>query len=340
MSFSVATLRSSGHPAALVIDGRVWPVAATSQAVGVTVMAGGLFDYLQDWDVAFGQLQALAAKIADDSAPASLSSLFADAKLAAPVIPRKVFAVGANYQSHIDEMVAMYTKQGMAPAKPPAPTTAVEPGFRKKNGGALVSGAGETVHMPPKCENLDWEGEVAVVFGRRGRNVQPDQAMDVVAGYTLAIDFTARNQMEIPQHVFRWDFALGKCQDTMTPTGPVFVPKQFVDGEDFHFSLSVNGEQRQAASTRDMLYSLTQMICGVSEGITIEPGDLMLTGSPAGCGKAQGRRLSVGDVVVVDSPATGAMEVVIQPPLTPSVTPAVDRRAAPTPAKSFERIGA
>ena len=175
--------------------------------------------------------------------------------------------------------------------------------------------------MPPRCDNLDWEGEVAVVFGKRARQVPRDRAMEVVAGYTLAVDFTARNQMEIPQHVFRWDFALGKGQDTMTPTGPVFVPRQFVDGSDFHFTLSVNGRQHQATSTSEMLYSLEKMIAGVSEGITIEPGDLMLTGSPAGCGKAMDMRLSVGDVVVVDSLATGPLEIVIQPPLAPFILP-------------------
>jgi 2-keto-4-pentenoate hydratase/2-oxohepta-3-ene-1,7-dioic acid hydratase in catechol pathway len=320
MSFSVATLQSGGGPAALVIGGRVWPVSTASAAANVAVMPGGLFDYIEDWDTAFAQLEALAAKIADGSVPTSLSVAIGDAKLAAPVTPRKVFGVGANYQSHIDEMVAMYTKQGMAPAMPPAPDISAPPFFFLKPGSTAVVGPGNTVHMPPKCDNLDWEGEMAVVFGKRGRNVQPEQAMDVVAGYTLAVDFTARNQMEIPQHVFRWDFALGKCQDTMTPTGPVFVPKQFVDGSDFHFTLSVNGERRQSTSTSEMLYSLTKMICGVSEGVTIEPGDIMLTGSPAGCGKAMGQKLAVGDVVVVDSPATGPLEIIIQAPLAPSVT--------------------
>lgn len=320
MRFSVATLQSDGGTAALVIGGRVWPVVAASEAAGLAVMPGILFDYLQQWDVAFAQLYALAAKIAEGSVPAALSSPLGEVALAAPVTPRKVFGVGANYKSHIDEMVAMYTKMGMAPAKPPALDPEAPPFFFLKPGSTAVVGPGNTVHMPPKCDNLDWEGEMAVVFGKRGRNVPRDRALDVVAGYTLAVDFTARNQHEIPNHVFRWDFALGKCQDTMTPTGPVFVPKQFVDGADFQFTLSVNGEQKQSTSTRDMLYSLEKMISGVSEGVTIEPGDLMLTGSPAGCGKAMGQRLSVGDIVVVDSPATGPLEVIIQAPLKPSIS--------------------
>lgn len=319
MTFSVATLKSGGGQAALVIDGQIWPVAAASEAAGVTVMPGVLFDYLQQWDLAFAQLEALAAKIADGSVPASLSSPIAQAELAAPVTPRKVFAVGANYQSHIDEMFAIYAKQGVEVRKPPPHDTTAPPYFFLKPGSTAVVGPGSTVHMPPKCDNLDWEGEMAVVFGKRGRNIPADRAMDVVAGYTLAVDFTARNQMEIPQHVFRWDWALGKCQDTMTPTGPVFVPKQFADGSDFHFTLSVNGELKQKTSTSEMIYSLVNMITGVSEGVSIEPGDLMLTGSPAGAGKALGQRLAVGDVVVVDSPSTGPLEIVIQEPLKPSI---------------------
>jgi len=316
MSFSIATLKGDTLSAALVIDRRVWPVTSTAKAAGVSVMPGTLFDYLQQWHDALPQLQALAEKIASGAVPKSLSSALSEVQLAAPIsVPRKVFAVGANYQSHIDEMIAMYSKQVAAMGKPPAPDTSKPPFFFLKPGSTAVVGPGATVHMPPKCENLDWEGEMAVVFGKRGRGIRPDAAMDHVAGYTLAIDFTARNQMEIPEHVFRWDFVLGKCQDTLTPTGPVFVPKEFVDGNDFVFSLSVNGKEKQRTSTKEMMYSLVKMIVGVSEGVSIEAGDLMLTGSPAGVGKACGERLAVGDVVVVDSPATGPMEVVIQAPL-------------------------
>jgi 2-keto-4-pentenoate hydratase/2-oxohepta-3-ene-1,7-dioic acid hydratase in catechol pathway len=317
MAFSIATLKTGDQlTAAIVIGQRVWPVTAAAQAAGVTVMSGTLYDYLQVWDSACAQLERLAEKIAAGAVPATLSAAIAEVQLAAPVhLPRKVFAVGANYQSHIDEMIAMYAKQVAAMGKRPAPDTSKPPFFFLKPGSTAVVGPGPTVHMPPKCDNLDWEGEMAVVFGKRGRNIQSDDAMDYVAGYTLAIDFTARNQMEIPEHVFRWDFVLGKCQDTLTPTGPVFVPRQFADGNDFAFTLAVNGELKQGTSTKDMLYSLVKMIVGVSEGVSIEPGDLMLTGSPAGVGKARGERLAVGDVVVVDSPATGPLKVVIQSPL-------------------------
>ena len=317
MSFSIATLKSGDLlSAAIVIGGRVWPVKDVAEITGLPAPAGTLFDYLQDWDVAFGQLQQLAGKIDAGDVPTSVSSALADAALAAPVsLPRKVFAVGANYQSHVDEMAAMYQKQTAEMRRPPAPDTSKPPFFFLKPGSTAVVGPGPTVHMPPLCENLDWEGEMAVVFGKRGRGIKPENAMDHVAGYTLAIDFTARNQMEIPEHVFRWDFVLGKAQDTLTPTGPVFIPKQFADGSDFEFTLSVNGERKQATSTKSMMYTLVQMITGVSGGVSIEPGDLMLTGSPAGVGKAQGQRLAIGDVVVVDSPATGPMRVTIQAPL-------------------------
>ena len=316
MSFSIATVRSGDQlSAALVIEGRVWPVAAAAAAADVDVMPGTLFDYLQQWDGAFAQLGRLAAKIAAGAVSSDLSSALSEVQLAAPIsLPRKVFAVGANYQSHIDEMTEMYRKKAPDMPKPPPLDTTQPPFFFMKPGSTAVVGPGATVHMPAKCDNLDWEAEMAVVFGKRGRDITPESAMDYVAGYTLAIDFTARNQMEIPNHVFRWDFILGKAQDTLTPTGPVFVPKQFADGNDFEFTLSVNGALKQSTSTRSMLYSMVRMITGISEGVSIEPGDLMLTGSPAGVGKAQGQKLAVGDVVVVNSPATGDLKVIIQQP--------------------------
>ena len=101
----------------------------------------------------------------------------------------------------------------------------------------------------------------------------------------------------------------------MTPVGPAFVTKEFVDGANLRFSLSVNGAERQNACTRDMFYSLREQIAGASSAITIEPGDVMLTGSPAGLGMPRGERLRVGDRVTVGSEATGSMEVTICGPL-------------------------
>ena len=308
MSFTLATLKSGRKRlAAIHIDGLFWPVAASAEAAGVTVMPGGLFEYLQVWEKAWPQIKRLAAKIERGIVPRELAIPASRARLDAPVLlPRKVFCVGANYQDHLDEMGAPPTLKKVK---------GVAPFFFIKPGSTAMVGPGPTVHIPARCKDFDWEAEVVAVFSKRGRDIAPKDAMSFVAGYTLGIDFTARDQLMMPEHPFKFNFVLGKCQDAMTPVGPVFVPKEFVDGDRLEFSLSVNGVIKQRACTKDMIYSLKEQIAGISQAVTIEPGDLMLTGSPAGVGAPRGERLHPGDVVTVESGPTGAMQITIQGPL-------------------------
>ena len=307
MVFGIATvMQGEATAAAIVLDGRVWDIGSSALALSMALPAGGLFEYLQSWDAVLPVLGELAARIAAGEVAEEHARGLEEVRLATPIrLPRKVFCIGANYTDHLDEM-------GVPRSAHPDPSK--NPFFFLKPGSTAVVGPGPTVHIPAKCEIFDWEAEAVAVFGKRGRNIPASHALDYVAGYTLAIDFTSRNQMSIPDHPLRWDLVLGKCQDAMTPVGPVFVPRQFIDGDDFEFKLSVNGVVKQSASTRDMIHSLRDQVAAVSEGITIEPGDLMLTGSPAGVGMPQGQKLSPGDVVTIESAATGAMQVIIQGP--------------------------
>ncbi len=305
MSFALATLKfGRKRQAAIFAKDMFWPVVASADAAGVTVMPGGLFEYLQVWGKAWPQIKRLAVKIEQGAVPRELAIPASRARLDTPVLlPRKVFCIGANYQDHLDEMGAPPTLKKVK---------GVAPFFFIKPGSTAVVGPGPTVHIPARCRDFDWEGEAVAVFGKRGRDIAAKDAMSFVAGYTLAIDFTARDQLAIPDHPFKWNFVLGKCQDAMTPVGPIFVPKEFLNGDHFEFTLSVNGVLKQRASTKQMIYSLKEQIAGVSQAVTIEPGDLMLTGSPAGVGSPKGERLQPGDVVTVESAATGAMQVTIQ----------------------------
>lgn len=308
MSFGIATIVLNDEPTpALLVGGRLWPVGPAAREAGLPPPEGVVFDYLQRWDETLPRLRQLAARIAGGGVSPAQGLAREGAHFETPVsLPRKVFCVGANYSDHLEEM-------GVPRHLHPDPAN--NPFFFLKPGSTAIVGPGPTVQMPAKCDLFDWEAEVVAVFGRRGRNIPAARALDYVAGYTLAIDFTSRNQMAIPEHPMKWDLVLGKCQDAMTPVGPVLVPKEFVDGDDFHFSLSVNGVVKQAASTRDMIHSLARQIAAISEGFTIEPGDILLTGSPAGVGMPRGERLSPGDRVVVESAITGPMQVVIQAPL-------------------------
>ncbi|MBC7204664.1 MAG: fumarylacetoacetate hydrolase family protein, partial [Pusillimonas sp.] len=165
-------------------------------------------------------------------------------------------------------------------------------------------------YIPTGCANFDWEAEMVVVFGRGGRNIPKDKALDCVAGYMLGVDFTARDQMAAPPP-FVFDFTLGKCQDRTAPVGPYVVPKEFVDGADIHFSLSVNGVQKQSTTTAKMIYSLQEQISGISKRVQIEPGDIMFTGSPAGVGAAHNESAHAGDLIVLSSPQLGELRVTL-----------------------------
>ncbi|WP_321794850.1 fumarylacetoacetate hydrolase family protein [Caballeronia sp. J97] len=308
MSFSIASVRHGGsvYPC-LQVNRRFWRLDEIGETYGFVVprTVAGIFE---QWDATLPKLKEIAQLIESGV----VSSVHAwnehDVELDLPIqYPRKVFCVGANYADHLKEMGVKFEK---APGSFPF--------FFLKPATTALSGPGRSVHLPPGCRDFDWEAEVVVVFGRSGRNVSPDDAMDLVAGYTLGIDFTARDHFTSvnPQLPFRFDFSLGKCQDRSTPVGPWIVPKDFVNGDAIPFRLSVNGTIKQDASTSDMIYSLREQIAGVSRAIGIEAGDLLFTGSPAGVGAPRGESLAIGDRVKIMSDVIGDMEVVIQSPLS------------------------
>ena len=282
--FALATvaLPRGRSSAALRLDGEYWPL-------GMSAM-----DLFQDWDRSFSFLR----KWKKRGKPIAQVK----AKLLTPLrYPRKLFCVGANYADHLAEMKAEITK---IPGEPPF--------FFMKPPSTTLVGPGRTVRIPPGCTNFDWEVEFVVVFGKGGRDIREKNAMRHVAGYSVGIDFTARDLFFRRERFFQFDFVLGKCQDTMCPVGPALVPKQFLDGTRAGFSLFVNGSKKQQGNTADMIYSLPEQIAGVSRAVTIEPGDMMLTGSPAGVGLPRGERLRSGDVIRIEADAVGAMEVVIR----------------------------
>ena len=304
MSFSLASVKIGPETLpAIGCDGRMWPLPAAAASLGLAPPPPSLTQVFADWDVWQPIIYQIgAAVIAGEVAPDI--ALGENHELALPLAyPRKVFCTGANYADHLAEMGASLSK-----------VEGRHPFFSLKPPTTCLVGPGPTVAIPQGCGNFDWEVEVVIVFGRSGRTISQERAMDHVAGYTLGIDFTARDQFLAPHLPFKFDFVLGKCQDRTTPIGPVIVPKDFVDLQDLHFSLSVNGVRKQDGNTANMVYSLAEQIAGISRAVTIEAGDILFTGSPAGVGAARGESLQVGDCVEVESPLTGAMQVVIQPP--------------------------
>lgn len=297
--FAIATLsRSRGRSqAALRIDDRFWPLALA----GLPDDTMRLFD---DWPRSFRALQRFARAVRAGQIDPAQSVAQARARLLTPLrYPRKLFCVGANYADHLAEMNASIAK---VPGRPPF--------FFMKPASTCIVGPGDRVRIPRGCQVFDWEVEFVVVFGRGGRDISPSDAMSHVAGYSIGIDFTARDLFDQPDSFFRFNFTLGKGQDTMSPLGPVVVPAPFIDIAQTRFGLSVNGVRKQWGSTGDMIYSVAEQIAGVSQAVSIEPGDVMYTGSPAGVGLPRGERLAAGDVVSIFAEGIGEMSVTIVGP--------------------------
>ena len=204
----------------------------------------------------------------------------ADAALLAPVIPRsKVVCVGKNYHDHAAEM------GGEAPAAPLL--------FLKPN--TAVIGPGDSIVRPPQSERTDFEGELAVVIGRIAKNVPAERALDYVFGYTVGNDVTAR---DIQYSDGQW--TRGKGFDTFCPLGPA-IETEF-DIASARVQTRLNGEVAQDAPLTDMIHSVPDIIAYASAAFTLLPGDVILTGTPAGVGP-----FNAGDPVEVEITGLGVL---------------------------------
>ena len=215
----------------------------------------------------------------------------AGTRLLAPASPRKYLAIALNYADHIAEM-------GME-----APEWPVF--FNKQV--TCVTGPGAEVHMPTVSTLLDYEAELALVIGERCRHVPVERAHEVIAGYTCANDLSVRDWQGRAQTM-----TIGKSFDTHGPLGPWLVtPEEVGDPQDLRVRCYVNDELRQDASTAEMVFDCFQQVSHLSEAFTLEPGDVIATGTPAGVGI--GRKpirenvLHVGDTVRVEIERIGEL---------------------------------
>jgi len=204
--------------------------------------------------------------------------------------PDKIVCVGLNYRAHAAEA-------GIEP--PETPT------FFAKFRNALAA-PGATVPLPAASAKVDYEAEVAFVVGRRATDVGEAGALDHIAGYMLFDDFSARDlQFATPQ------WMPGKVFDGSAPCGPALVTPDDAGAPDsISFALTLNGEEMQASSTADLVFSIPQLVAHLSRLMTLEPGDIVATGTPAGIGGAREPSvwLRPGDEVVISSPELGRLE--------------------------------
>jgi 2-keto-4-pentenoate hydratase/2-oxohepta-3-ene-1,7-dioic acid hydratase in catechol pathway len=203
----------------------------------------------------------------------------ASIRLLAPIQPSKIICIGRNYVEHAREHDAEVPKVPLLFMKPPS----------------SITNPGEAIILPPQSQQVEHEGELVVVIGKRGRNVTVESARDHIFGYTVGNDVTAR---DLQRSDGQWTRAKGF--DTFCPFGP-WVDTDF-DPSDAVITCRVSGQPRQMASTRDMVFNVSMLIAFISSVMTLEPGDLIFTGTPAGVGA-----LLDGDEVVVEIEGLGKL---------------------------------
>jgi 2-keto-4-pentenoate hydratase/2-oxohepta-3-ene-1,7-dioic acid hydratase in catechol pathway len=213
-----------------------------------------------------------------------------DVQVLPPVLPSKILAIGLNYRSHAEESELAVPDVPVVFAKWPSSLT----------------GHGTDIVIPREETRPDFEGELGVVIGRRTYRATREEALDSVGGLTIVHDVSGRRaQLETPLR----QFTLGKSFDTFTPVGPCIASLDGLDVTDLQVTTVVSGETMQDQSTRDLLFGVADLIEYLSRGITLEPGDLIATGTPGGVGDSRDpkRYLREGDVVEITVSGVGTL---------------------------------
>ncbi|WP_291295966.1 fumarylacetoacetate hydrolase family protein [Elioraea sp.] len=283
-----ATARHAGRVVVARVDvaaGKAWPLALDEGEAGHGVAA-----------LARRAAAGLAAPAEGEAMPLGVLSLLAPV----PRPARNIFCVGKNYFDHAQEFAKSgFDSSAAAGAVPKAPII-----FSKVP--ECVIAPGEPIRVDPTVSTaVDYEAELAVIIGRGGRGIAKENALAHVWGYTMVNDVTAR---DLQGRHSQW--LIAKSQDSFCPMGPYAVTADELDLADAEITCEVNGERRQASNTKLLIFDVPTLITTLSAGITLMPGDIIATGTPAGVGIGfdPPRYLRAGDVVRVTMPAIGTLE--------------------------------
>ncbi|MFH9656846.1 fumarylacetoacetate hydrolase family protein [Streptomyces sp. NPDC017248] len=298
--FALATLSAPDgpeFPALVTPDGQALDLRAAFGDGRLTTL-----DVLSDWETALPRLRALA-----DTTGLARTAV-ADLRVHAPVTPRQVFQSGANYRQHVIDLHVAHRAPGDDRPEDERRAEAAEIMDRRAAEDlpyvflglpTAITGPYDDVTLPAWAAKPDWELELAVVIGRPAYQVSVKDALEYVAGYTIANDLTDRATVfrrDMPQ--IGTDWLRSKNAPGFTPLGPWIVPAESVTKpDDLRVTLRLNGETMQDESTKDMIFTVARMVAYVSQTARLLPGDLVLTGSPAGNGMHWGRLLRDGDVM-------------------------------------------
>jgi len=332
--FRLGSFSAAGEPPfpGLLLGERVyalWGLEPLARDLGLNFQTSpSVLGLIERWDDHLPTLRALARALSEREATADAASqlppLPSGAPLAllrahAPILPRQIFQAGANYHKHVVDLIvdgALARDPGTDREQLRA--SASEMMRKRASSGkpfvftglaSSITGPYDPIIVPHDVQQPDWELELAAVIGRPARRVPRAQALDYVAGYTIANDITARERVarpDVPQMGMDW--MASKGAPTFLPIGPWITPAEFVgDPQQLQLTLKLNGKLMQDESTADMIFSVARLIEFISEHVLLMPGDIVLTGSPSGNGTHYNRFIRAGDVLEGNITALGQL---------------------------------
>jgi len=274
--FALATYRAGKTEApAIVVDNKLYDARQA--------LPNGIAGAIADWSKAHAAVRHLG----EQARAGKLAVVAEGAKaLTAPIRPTRIFCAASNYIEHAKEMGSVLAAK--AQSKPYM--------FLKLQD--TVGGPGDDVVKPPETTKLDWEVELGAIIGRQARRIGVGEALDYVAGYTVVNDISARDLNTRTDYPFKFDWFQGKSWDSFAPLGPWIVPAWLIpDPQALGLRLTVNGEEMQKDSTKNMIWNVREQISYLSQILTLRPGDVIATGTPTGVGMGRGIFLKHGDQV-------------------------------------------
>jgi 2-keto-4-pentenoate hydratase/2-oxohepta-3-ene-1,7-dioic acid hydratase in catechol pathway len=299
-SYRLATYEAKNGPrAGLIVGETLYDAGALLEPAKASVL-----DILADWARCDDRIRSVIAK----GLPSDGGMKLGECRLRAPVLwPSAIYCAGANYRDHAAEMARRLNR----PLEDDPRGGGAKPWFFLKSPRSIAD-PGETVTATHYSNQLDWEVELAAVIGRTAKNVSAENALDYVAGYTAANDLSARDrgrrQNAPAVSPFHHDWLGQKCFDGACPLGPWIVPAcEIADPQSLALKLWVNDRPMQDSNTREMIFTLAEQIAQIAAGMTLYPGDLILTGTPAGVGLGRGEFLKAGDEVIIEIEKIGRL---------------------------------
>ena len=314
-AFKLGTFATpNGDPFAAIVLGneamdltRAYEIYRGSARRKALSSTNSILSLLQNWEANFTVLQDIVAFLEKEGVKPGAADLSGLRALPPVLRPGKMFYAAQNFQEHVDEMI----RAGMSPAGGPRFTgekSATRPYLFLKAPSCLA-GANDDIEIPLGMTKIDWEAEIALAIGKRGKRIKAEHALDHVAGFMTTNDVSCRDlQIRADRPALRSDWLGGKSHDNFAPMGPFLVPRVFVpDHMNLFIRLTVNGEVKQNGNTSQFIFTPEEQIEYASGILSLEPGDVFSCGTCGGVGQGTNTFLKPGDLMETEIESLGRM---------------------------------